>query len=352
MKNWTIQYAFFGIIALTMIVAGCQKHTYDFTYSPNNPKIGQKVVFTNTSDAGESWVWKFGDGNQSTIKNPTHVYANVGTYVVELMVDSNKSRKIQHVLEVVDSLPSIYLYSDTAPQYALVTMKVALYNPKNSKVSCLWEVDESIFSLVEGDYTSDSIVGYYTDYGRTTNVGLTITVGSKTTTDQRTITLIDNPAPSLLMLTLTGDMWRQRIYEGMYEYAKHHRGAEQLIEAANDSTAELNGVIYDIHNMPVLTDKDVLALQVDAINRKLYVILDDGLYVANANGEYLTRIWDEPCGTLLVDAERNSIYWSDLQGVWAMQLVTHPQNIISETQFSRIQSVNDVPAVCRMTIID
>ena len=332
------------------MIVSCRKHTYDFSYSPSNPRVGEKVTFTNQSDAGESWGWRFGDGGVSMQRNPTHIYTKAGSYAVELMVDSNKSRYISHMIEVLDSIPSIYLAKDTVPQYTLFTIKASLYNPRSEVVTYEWSVDEEIFVPVSGTLTSDSIVGYYTEFGTTTEIGLVITVGEKVTTDLRTVTLVDHFAPELIMQAQDGVAWRQRIYEGMYEQARHFRGDEHVLDAANDSTATLNGVTYDIHNMPVLTDKNVLALQVDAINRKLYVILDDGLYVANANGEYLTQITSTPALTLVVDAERNSLYWSEEDGVWAMQLVTHPQNIISEQQRSKILNVNTIEAVERMLI--
>lgn len=346
-----IIYALCCLMAVVCMAVSCKKnHTYDYTYSPSAPKAGQTVTFTNISDAGESWLWQFGDGGKSTLKNPTHIFTSAGSYVVELMADSNKSRKISHVLEVLDSIPSIHIASDSIQQYTPVTMTVSLYNPSKADVTCLWELDETIFTFIYGDLTSDSIIGYYSAYDRTTEVKLTVTVGDKTTEDQRTLTLLDNPAPSLFMQTQTGELWRQRIYSGVFEYAQPYDEDASVIESANDSTAVLNGVTYDVNNMSVLTDENVLALQVDAINRKLYVILDDGLYVANANGDNLAQIWDIPAATLLVDVESNSLFWSDAYGVWTMSLVTHPQNIISDQIKARITNVNEVSVVNRMVI--
>lgn len=45
------------------------------------------VAFTNLSVGGTSWAWDFGDGNTSTLENPTHTYAQNGTYTVTLTVD-------------------------------------------------------------------------------------------------------------------------------------------------------------------------------------------------------------------------------------------------------------------------
>lgn len=352
MNKRQVVYLLTAVIALSGTLFSCQKHTYDFTHSPNNPKAGQKVSFVNQSDAGENWVWSFGDGGKSTQKSPTHIFTEAGTYAVELMVDSNKSRRITHMLEVLDSIPSIYLASDTVRQYAPLTFKASFYNPSKATVSYLWDIEQPLFVITQGDLTSDSIVGYFTDYGRTTDISLILTIGSKTTESSRTITLIDNPAPALTMQTLEGRIWWQRIYEGIYEIAKPYRGAEDVINPANDSTAVLNGVTYDIHDMPVLTGIDVHALQVDPINRKLYLILDDGLYVANANGDALTQITDDEALTLLIDNERNSIYWSTDLGVLSMPLVTNPQNIIGEQLLGKIVIVNDVPNVTRMLIRD
>ena len=340
------------LLCCLLVAAGamvsCQKYTYDFTYSPQNPKAGEKVTFTNISEAGENWVWTFGDGGKSTLKNPTHVFISAGTYVVELMADSNKTRRTSHVLEVMDTIPSIYIASDTVQQYASLTMKAALYNPTKSTVTYAWEIDEELFVITAGSLTGDSLTGYFTDYGRTAKVKLTVTLAGKSTTDSVMLTLLDRDAASVLMQTPDGKLWRQRIYDGIYEDARPFSDDPDAILAANDSTATLNGVDYDIHNMPVLTDKEVYALQVDAVNRKIYMVLADGVYVANANGDALTPITDMQAYTLLIAGERNTIYWSTDDGVYVMPLVTNPQNIVSEQLRNKIRLINTIPAIERM----
>lgn len=43
------------------------------------------VSFTDASTfSPTSWLWNFGDGNQSTLQNPTHTYTSSGTYTVSL----------------------------------------------------------------------------------------------------------------------------------------------------------------------------------------------------------------------------------------------------------------------------
>lgn len=51
----------------------------DFTFSTRN----LLVAFEDTTDGRTtSWLWNFGDGNTSTRQNPTHTYAEPGTYAV------------------------------------------------------------------------------------------------------------------------------------------------------------------------------------------------------------------------------------------------------------------------------
>jgi PKD repeat protein len=43
-----------------------------------------QFVFTNNSSNANSYFWTFGDGNTSTVANPTYMYSNPGTYNVTL----------------------------------------------------------------------------------------------------------------------------------------------------------------------------------------------------------------------------------------------------------------------------
>ena len=64
--------------------------TANFTFIPSSPTGLDVIQFTDTSTDidgyVESWYWEFDDGNTSTLQNPTHQYANQGTYTVTLNV--------------------------------------------------------------------------------------------------------------------------------------------------------------------------------------------------------------------------------------------------------------------------
>ncbi|TXB65346.1 PKD domain-containing protein [Vicingus serpentipes] len=57
----------------------------DFSASSTSVCLSNSITFTDSStESPTSWLWNFGDGNSSTLQNPSHVYASAGTYTVTL----------------------------------------------------------------------------------------------------------------------------------------------------------------------------------------------------------------------------------------------------------------------------
>jgi len=99
-KNPTVTYATAGYHEVTLVVTNaygsddlkkeCQTiyvgmPDADFDFSVDE----QTVVFSNFTQNATDYVWHFGDGSTSTEQNPTHIYAQPGTYMVELTADNN-----------------------------------------------------------------------------------------------------------------------------------------------------------------------------------------------------------------------------------------------------------------------
>ncbi|MCF8253448.1 MAG: PKD domain-containing protein [Bacteroidia bacterium] len=57
----------------------------DFSIETKNYCIGDSIKFTNKSKLSKTYFWDFGDGNYSTLENPTHKYDTVGTYSIKLI---------------------------------------------------------------------------------------------------------------------------------------------------------------------------------------------------------------------------------------------------------------------------
>jgi PKD repeat protein len=85
------------------------------------PQSGQPplvVQFTDQSQAIEgsivSWAWNFGDGNISTVQNPTHTYTTQGLFTVSLTVTDNNSFSITETKQG-------YINTYTGPVYYVST---------------------------------------------------------------------------------------------------------------------------------------------------------------------------------------------------------------------------------------
>lgn len=76
-----------GFEATWTSVPGGTPPAASFSYMPVVPPATTPVQFTDQSlNQPTSWSWNFGDNGTSTLQNPTHVYANAGTYTVTLIV--------------------------------------------------------------------------------------------------------------------------------------------------------------------------------------------------------------------------------------------------------------------------
>ena len=63
----------FSIVVYDIPAAG-------FNFSPNPTKPNMAVEFNNFSTGASNYLWDFGDGQTSTLENPTHLYNATGTY--------------------------------------------------------------------------------------------------------------------------------------------------------------------------------------------------------------------------------------------------------------------------------
>lgn len=93
--------------------------SWDFKQLPAanfNYQVGignNEIIFTNTMQNADNYVWDFGDGSTtSTIQNPTHSYANNGTYTVTLTAsncDLNGLHQSSHSMKIsfCDHTPNI-----------------------------------------------------------------------------------------------------------------------------------------------------------------------------------------------------------------------------------------------------
>lgn len=65
--------------------------TVDFSVNDTTPDTNVSVQFTDLTVGATVWSWMFGDGEGSTLQNPTHTYKYAGTYTVTLHADDGSS---------------------------------------------------------------------------------------------------------------------------------------------------------------------------------------------------------------------------------------------------------------------
>ncbi len=99
-ENPTVTYEQPGVYSVTLTVTNTagsstvtQTNYITVTTVPGaafSPSVNLDTVsFTNNSTNANSYQWHFGDGNTSNEENPTHIYAEDGTYTVTLIASNN-----------------------------------------------------------------------------------------------------------------------------------------------------------------------------------------------------------------------------------------------------------------------
>jgi PKD repeat protein len=92
------------IISICFLLAGCGKTPEaNFTWSPQNPKAGEEVQFTNLSSDAKKYSWNLGDMNVSSETNPKHTYKSSGNYIVDL--SASNGLKSDMKTETITVLP-------------------------------------------------------------------------------------------------------------------------------------------------------------------------------------------------------------------------------------------------------
>jgi gliding motility-associated-like protein len=77
------------------------------------------AIFDNTSDAGQSFEWDFGDGGTSTATSPTHLYSVPGTYTITLVANDpntcNLTDTFRFIINVYDKPVADFIYAPNPP---------------------------------------------------------------------------------------------------------------------------------------------------------------------------------------------------------------------------------------------
>jgi PKD repeat protein len=94
-----------GSTTVTVPQSSGQNVSASFTPSPSSGTAGVTTFSFLDQSTGPvtAWLWQFGDGFTSSQSNPTHVYANAGSYTVSLSVSGNGSNASTNRLVTVSA---------------------------------------------------------------------------------------------------------------------------------------------------------------------------------------------------------------------------------------------------------
>lgn len=292
------------IVCLVAVsVVSCKKVTVDFSYSPANPKAGETVTFDNLSTGGEDYVWYFGDNSSVDTKNASHVYKQVGTYVVTLK-ESKSKKTVSRTVIVTDTVPTFAADTDSICMFVPVKLTATVWNPYAHPVSYRWVLGEQV-RLKSGQLTDAGIEVYFAKAG-TETVRLEITMDGITTDAKREFTIYNTPAYAILMQDEQGNRYSQRMY-------------------ADEETEDPQAVDYTRGNQLLDEWKDTLRYE-DTLERKVYEGGAYGLRVSNKNGTCPKMITEDAVTCFTLNASLNRLVYATSAGVYSMPLIHTEDN--------------------------
>jgi len=85
-----------------------------FEYTPDDPtSINNTVIFSDRSEGANRWFWDFGNGANSILSNPSHVYRDTGMFVVTQVV-THPSGCRDTATQIVDIRPEVRFHLPNA----------------------------------------------------------------------------------------------------------------------------------------------------------------------------------------------------------------------------------------------
>src|SRR5690242_2868028 len=86
-KNLKLVLLLAQVIVLSVFSGDClATPTASFSANQTSGCAPLSVQFTSTSAGAVSYFWDLGNGNTSTLPNPTNLYATAGSYTITLVV--------------------------------------------------------------------------------------------------------------------------------------------------------------------------------------------------------------------------------------------------------------------------
>ncbi len=153
--------------------------TANFTGSPTSGCPTLTVNFTDQSTGDiTDWSWDFGDGTTSTLQNPSHDYANPGSYTVSLTVTGpggSDTNTKNNYITVED--PAVTADFSGTPTSGEAPLDVAFTDNSTGASSWSWDFGDGATSTAQNPTHTYTVAGVYT---------VTLTASNSCGTDTQT----------------------------------------------------------------------------------------------------------------------------------------------------------------------
>jgi PKD repeat protein/sugar lactone lactonase YvrE len=135
---------------------------FPFTGEPTSGVAPLSVSFTNLYTGAASYTWDFGDGDSTTIDNPTHIYTNAGSYSVTLTaIGAGGTNSLTRINYIVVTNPPPPVVADFAgePTNGIAPLSVSFTNLSSGAASYTWDLGDG------NSTTNDNPANTYTSAG-------------------------------------------------------------------------------------------------------------------------------------------------------------------------------------------
>ncbi len=121
------------------------------------------VIFNNTSAGGQQYFWSFGDGGTSTDPSPGHLYPNIGTYTIKLVViDSNTCNIIDSTQATISIFAKPHAAFTTTPVPPVANTPTVFNNGSTGGVLYKWFFGDGDTATKT---TTDTVIHQYNSSG-------------------------------------------------------------------------------------------------------------------------------------------------------------------------------------------
>ena len=122
-----------------------------FTYTITD----KTLTLTNTSTHATHYLWDFGDGNTSTIENPTHIYSSYQQYTITLIAYDDINHDDTKIVQIETMIPPVANFTYVSDQI------ITLTNTSLHATSYLWDFGDGNTSTLENPIHTYSHSGDY-----------------------------------------------------------------------------------------------------------------------------------------------------------------------------------------------